>query len=79
MAAEWTQFVGWLHAEARNDAEAVRVQVETGEQADAVDSGPLGDRAAADNLRTGLTGLPADQRDAEGTQEYRQALVVAPG
>ncbi|MFI6230151.1 multiprotein-bridging factor 1 family protein [Micromonospora echinospora] len=181
VAAEWTQFVGWLHAEARNDAEAVRVLVEAGEQADAVDSGPLaaqvenfrgyverqrgnprgivrhflaayhtpgasalqrvgdavqaahgyallGDRgaagrlldeasdlataaesepplplaywltptfsrmglglaylalgdkaAAADNLRAGLTGLPADQCDAEWTQEYRRALVVAAG
>lgn len=179
VAAEWTQFVGWLHAEARNDAEAVRVLVEAGDQADAVDSGPLaaqvenfrgylerqrgnprgivrhflaayhtpgasvlqrigdavqaahgyallgdhaaanrllgeasgltttaesespppaaywltptfsrmglglaylalGDKvAAADNLRVGLEGLPADQRDAEWTQEYRQALVVA--
>ncbi|MFG1839117.1 multiprotein-bridging factor 1 family protein [Micromonospora sp. NPDC049175] len=179
VAAEWTQFVGWLHAEARNDADAVRVLDEATAQADAVASGPLaaqalnfrgylerqrgnprgivryflaayhtpdasllqrigdavqaahgyallgdqpaavrllgeasdlttaaesaappataywlsptfsrmglglaylalGDRVAAvDNLRAGLAGLPADQRDAEWTQEYRQALVSA--
>ncbi|GAA2716109.1 multiprotein-bridging factor 1 family protein [Micromonospora olivasterospora] len=179
IAAEWTQFVGWLHAEARNDAEAVRVLIEAADEADAVDSGPLaaqvenfrgylerqrgnprgivrhflaayhtpgssalqrvgdavqaahgyallGDRAAAerllgeasdlteaaesesppaaaywltptfsrmglglaylalgdkataaDNLRAGLQGLPDDQRDAEWTTEYRQALTVA--
>ncbi|WP_405096343.1 multiprotein-bridging factor 1 family protein [Micromonospora sp. NBC_01412] len=179
VAAEWTQFVGWLHAEARNDADAVRVLTEAADQADAADSGPLaaqvenfrgylerqrgnprgivrhflaayhtpgasgpqrvgdavqaahgyallGDRAAAerllgeasdlteragseppppsaywltptfsrlglglvylalgdkrtavDNLRTGLDGLPDDQRDAEWTTEYRRALVDA--
>ncbi|OZV83768.1 hypothetical protein CA850_03680 [Micromonospora echinospora] len=49
VAAEWTQFVGWLHAEARNDAEAVRVLVEAGEQADAADSGPLA--AQVENFR----------------------------
>lgn len=176
VVAEWTQFVGWLHAEARNDAEAVRVLVEAADQADAVDSGPLaaqvenfrgylerqrgnprgivrhflaayhtpgagalqrvgdavqaahgyallGDKAAAerllgeasdlteaaesdtppaasywltptfvrmgiglaylalgrkvaaaDHLRAGLEGLPEDQRDAEWTAEYREAL-----
>ncbi|GAB3156246.1 hypothetical protein GCM10027290_53830 [Micromonospora sonneratiae] len=37
----------------------------------------LGDRtAAADNLRAGLSGLPADQRDAEWTAEYRAALTI---
>ncbi|GAB3808094.1 helix-turn-helix domain-containing protein [Micromonospora zhanjiangensis] len=179
VAAEWTQFVGWLHAEARNDAEAIRVLTDAADQADAVDSGPLaaqvenfrgylerqrgnargivrhfltayhtpgatalqrvgdavqaahgyallGDPAAArrllgeasdltdaaesetapaaaywltptfsrmgiglahqalgdnvtaaDNLRAGLDSLPADQRDAEWTTEYRQALASA--
>lgn len=181
VVAEWTQFIGWLHAEARHDDEAVRVLIEAAAQADAVDSGPLaaqarnfrgylerqrgnprgivrhflgayhtpgatalqrvgdavqaahgyallGDRAAAvrllgeasdlttaaesapapalaywltptfsrmglglaylalgdtvagvDNLRAGLAGLPADQADAEWTQEYRQALAVIAG
>ena len=181
VTAEWTQFVGWLHAEARHDGEAVRVLVEAADEADAVDSGPLaaqvenfrgylerqrgnprgivrhflaayhtpgaaalqrvgdavqaahgyallGDRAPAarllgeandlttaaesqpppglaywltptfsrmslglaylalgdrttsvDNLRAGLEGLPADQRDAEWTQEYRAALLAAAG
>jgi transcriptional regulator with XRE-family HTH domain len=181
VAAEWTQFVGWLYAEARNDAEAVRVLDQATTEADAICSGPLaaqalnfrgylerqrgnprgivryflaayhtpgasplqrvgdaiqaahgyallGDRAtaarllgeasdlttsaesaappataywlsptfsrmglglaylalgdrtaAADNLRVGLAGLPADQRGAEWTQEYRRALVSATG
>lgn len=181
VAAESTQFVGWLHASARHDDEAVRVLIEAGDQADAVDDGPLaaqaenfrgylerqrgnprgivrhflaayhtpgattlqrvgdavqaahgyallgdraaaerllgeasdltavaesesapplaywltptfsrmglglaylalGDRAAAaDNLRTGLAGLPADQRDADWTREYRQGLAAAAG
>ncbi|AVT35331.1 helix-turn-helix transcriptional regulator [Plantactinospora sp. BB1] len=174
--AEWTQFIGWLYAEGRNDSEATRVLTEAADQADAVDSGPLaaqvenfrgylerqrgnprgivrhflaayhtpgstvlqrvgdavqaahgyallgdrgaarrllgeasdlteaaesasapaaaywltptfsrmglgltylalGDRAAAaENLRAGLDGLPDDQRDAEWTIEYREAL-----
>lgn len=38
----------------------------------------LGDkRTAGDNLRTGLDGLPDDQRDAEWTTEHRRALVDA--
>lgn len=47
--AEWTQFVGWLHAEGRNDAEATRVLIEAARQADAVDSGPLA--AQVENFR----------------------------
>ncbi|GAB2942377.1 hypothetical protein GCM10027280_33670 [Micromonospora polyrhachis] len=179
VAAESTQFVGWLYAEARCDADAVRMLVEAATQADAVDCGVLaaqasnfrgyverqrgnprgivrhflaayqtpgaaplqrvgdaaqaahgyallgerasalrllgdaselataaadteppstaywlsttfgylnlglaylglGDRkAAADNLRAGLDGLPADQCDAEWTVEYRAALTTA--
>lgn len=179
VTAEWTQFVGWLHAEARHDTEAIRVLIEAADEADAVDSGPLaaqvenfrgylerqrgkprgivrhflaayhtpgaaalqrvgdavqaahgyallddrttaarllgeandlttvaesqpppglaywltptfsrmslglaylalGDSATGvDNLRAGLAGLPADQRDAEWTQEYRDALLTA--
>ncbi|QOC94573.1 helix-turn-helix domain-containing protein [Micromonospora craniellae] len=49
VVAEWTQFVGWLHAEARNDGEAVRVLTEAADQADAVDSGPLA--AQVENFR----------------------------
>ncbi|MEV5819552.1 helix-turn-helix domain-containing protein [Micromonospora haikouensis] len=49
VAAEWTQFVGWLYAEARDDAEAVRVLTEAAAQADAVDSGPLA--AQVENFR----------------------------
>ncbi|MFC3996485.1 helix-turn-helix domain-containing protein [Nocardiopsis sediminis] len=38
----------------------------------------LGDHAdAADHLRTGLDGLPPEQRGAEWTEEYREALVAA--
>ncbi|MCY9786771.1 helix-turn-helix transcriptional regulator [Nocardiopsis sp. EMB25] len=45
VAAEWVQFVGWLHAEARNDAEAVRWLTEAEERADDVDSGELAAQA----------------------------------
>lgn len=48
-AAVWTQFYGWLLAEARHDADAVRVLVEAGEQADAIDSGVLA--AQVENFR----------------------------
>jgi ATP/maltotriose-dependent transcriptional regulator MalT len=38
----------------------------------------LGEKdVAADRLRTGLDGLPVDQRDADWTTEYRQALSEA--
>ncbi|MGC4804770.1 helix-turn-helix domain-containing protein [Micromonospora sp. DT233] len=49
VAAEWTQFVGWLHAEARHDTQAVEVLTEAAEQADAVDGGELA--AQAENFR----------------------------
>ncbi|MCZ7422507.1 helix-turn-helix domain-containing protein [Verrucosispora sp. WMMA2121] len=49
VVAEWTQFVGWLHAEARNDGEAIQVLIEAARQADAVDSGPLA--AQVENFR----------------------------
>jgi transcriptional regulator with XRE-family HTH domain len=41
VAAEWTQFVGWLYAEARRDADAVRVLTEAAREADTLDNGPL--------------------------------------
>ncbi|MFD0772540.1 helix-turn-helix domain-containing protein [Streptomonospora algeriensis] len=46
VAAEWVQFVGWLHAEARNDADAVRWLAEAEERADEVGSGELAAQAA---------------------------------
>lgn len=49
VAAIWTQYYGWLLAEARHDAEAVRVLVEAGEQADAVEDGVLA--AQVENFR----------------------------
>lgn len=49
VVAEWTQFVGWLHAEARHDAKAVRILIEAARQADAVDDGVLA--AQAENFR----------------------------
>lgn len=49
VAAEWTQFLGWLHAEARNDAYAVRLLIEATDQADAIGHGPLA--AQASNFR----------------------------
>lgn len=45
VAAEWVQFVGWLHAEARNDAEALRNLTEAEERADDVGSGELAAQA----------------------------------
>lgn len=49
VAAIWTQFYGWLLAEARHDADAVRMLTEAGEQADAVDDGALA--AQVENFR----------------------------
>jgi transcriptional regulator with XRE-family HTH domain len=49
VVAEWTQFLGWLQAEARHDAEAVRTLTQAAEQADALDSGPLA--AQVENFR----------------------------
>ncbi|MFC4564311.1 helix-turn-helix domain-containing protein [Nocardiopsis mangrovi] len=49
VAAEWAQFVGWLHAEARNDAEATRWLTEAEDRADDVGSGELA--AQATNFR----------------------------
>lgn len=49
VAAEWTQFAGWLRAEARHDAAAVRLLDEAAEQAEAVGSGEL--LAQARNFR----------------------------
>jgi len=48
VAAEWTQFLGWLHAEARLDAPAVRILTDAVRQADRVGTGPL--RAQARNF-----------------------------
>jgi transcriptional regulator with XRE-family HTH domain len=41
LAAEWTQYVGWLHAEARHDAPAIGMLTEAIDQATRIDSGPL--------------------------------------
>lgn len=46
VAAEWAQFIGWLHAEARNDADAVRWLTAAEERADDVGSGELAAQAA---------------------------------
>ncbi|MFB8770941.1 helix-turn-helix transcriptional regulator [Nocardiopsis alba] len=46
VAAEWVQFIGWLHAEARNDAAAVRWLTEAEERADDVECGELAAQAA---------------------------------
>lgn len=49
IAAEWTQFVGWLHAEARHDATAIRMLGAAAVEADAVGSGVLA--AQVENFR----------------------------
>ncbi len=46
VAAEYVQFLGWLHAEARNDRDAVRYLTEAEERADDLDDGPLVAQAA---------------------------------
>lgn len=46
VAAEWVQFIGWLHAEARNDAQAVRWLTEAEDRADDVGDGALAAQAA---------------------------------
>lgn len=46
VAAEWVQFLGWLHAEARNDAEAVRWLSEAKDLADDLADGVLAAQAA---------------------------------
>lgn len=49
VAAEWVQFLGWLHAEARNDAEAVRVLGVAADRADDLRDGVLA--AQVENFR----------------------------
>ncbi|MEV8478206.1 helix-turn-helix domain-containing protein [Streptomyces sp. NPDC051173] len=46
VAAEWVQFIGWLHAEARNDPEAVRWLTEAEDRADDLNDGVLAAQAA---------------------------------
>lgn len=45
VAAEYTQFAGWLHAEVRNDGEAMRLLTEAEMLADEVDNGTLAAQA----------------------------------
>ncbi|MFG1918671.1 multiprotein-bridging factor 1 family protein [Micromonospora sp. NPDC048898] len=74
VAAEWTQFIGWLHAEARNDNQAVRVLIEAAQEADAVDSGPLA--AQTENFR----GYIERQRgNARGVVRHFLAAYHTPG
>ena len=74
VAAEWTQFLGWLHAEARNDREAVRLLVEAADQADRVDSGPLA--AQAENFRGYLA---RQQGNPRGIVRHFLAAYHTPG
>ncbi|GAB3206199.1 helix-turn-helix transcriptional regulator [Marinactinospora endophytica] len=46
VAAEWVQFVGWLHASARNDAAALHYLTAAEEHADDLCHGPLAAQAA---------------------------------
>ncbi|MGW5556825.1 helix-turn-helix domain-containing protein [Micromonospora sp. NPDC003944] len=74
VAAEWTQFVGWLYAELRNDSQAVRVLIEAAREADAVESGPLA--AQAENFR----GYLERQRDnPRGIVRHFLAAYHTPG
>ncbi|MFI6758415.1 helix-turn-helix domain-containing protein [Micromonospora sp. NPDC050417] len=74
VAAEWTQFVGWLHAEARNDSDAMQVLGEALDQADEIDDGPLA--AQAENFR----GYLERQRgNARGIVRHFLAAYHTPG
>ena len=46
VAAEWVQFLGWLHAEARNDSDAVRWLTYAEDHADDIANGELAAQAA---------------------------------
>lgn len=46
VAAEWVQFAGWLHAEAREDQEALRLLTEAERAADEIGNGVLAAQAA---------------------------------
>lgn len=74
VSAEWTQFIGWLHAEARNDTEATQVLTEALSQADAVNSGPLA--AQAENF---LGYLARQRRSSRGIVRHFLAAYNTPG
>jgi transcriptional regulator with XRE-family HTH domain len=46
LAAEWTLFSGWLHAESRHDGAAVRLLADAADAADELDDGHLAAQAA---------------------------------
>lgn len=74
VAAEWTQFLGWLHAEARYDTEAVRLLGEAADQADAINDGPLAAQAA------NFLGYVARQRNSpRGIVRHFLAAYHTPG
>lgn len=74
VAAEWTQFLGWLHAEARHDADAVRLLTEAIRQADTTGNGTLS--AQARNFR----GYVERQRgNPRGIARYFEEAYHTPG
>lgn len=74
VAAEWTLFLGWLNAEARHDAEAVRVLIEAGKQADTLDNGALS--AQTENFR-GF--IERQRRNPRGIARHFLAAYQTPG
>ncbi len=74
VAAEWVQFAGWLHAEARHDGEAGRMLAEAEHLADAVESGILAAQAA--NFRGYIA---RQQGNARGVVRWFLAEHLTPG
>ncbi|WP_007024436.1 helix-turn-helix transcriptional regulator [Saccharomonospora iraqiensis] len=74
VAAEWVQFAGWLHAEARHDGEATRFLAEAEHLADAAGSGILAAQAA--NFRGYLA---RQQGNARGVVRWFLAEHLTPG
>jgi transcriptional regulator with XRE-family HTH domain len=74
VAAEWTQYVGWLHAEARQDAPAIRTLTEGVKQAADIGSGPL--TAQAHNF---LGYVQRQRGNPRGTVEHFEGAYRTPG
>lgn len=74
VAAEYVQFAGWLHAEARHDVDAVRLLTEAEDLADEAGSGELAAQAA------NFKGYLARQRgNARGVVRWFMAAHLTPG
>lgn len=74
LAAEWTQYVGWLRAEARQDGAAVETLTQAADEAERIGNGPL--LAQARNF----TGYVHRQRgNPAGTVNWFEGAYLTPG